>query len=77
MSEKSLGIVSDGQRRLRGAVEAEIRGRYAKQASEATTAEQKRQVSEEQIQREINEEMKRVSSPYSLWSKSGFCSSGR
>ncbi len=62
----STGIATGGERRLRKAVEARIRAKHQADLAACSTEAQNVAL-EEQIQREIKEELKRVASPYSLW----------
>ena len=71
MSKDSLRIAVGGERRLRKAVEAQIRQAHQNELSRASDGAQRASI-EEQIQREIQQEMKRVASPYSLWSSREF-----
>lgn len=67
MSSGWFSIASGGEWRLRQAIETKVRQAHAEALARATDAKQK-DVIEEQIRREIKEEMKQLSSPYSLWS---------
>lgn len=53
-------------RRLRQAVEEQVRAKHQIELASCANAAQKTAV-EEKIRKEIAEEMKRVASPYSLW----------
>ncbi len=66
MKRGSLPIVARGKKRLREAVEAQLRRTHHEELSKATNPLQKASV-ENTIQREIREEMKRVATPFSLW----------
>ena len=66
MKVTQLGIAVGGERRLRKAVEAQVRQRHQEELAAATDHWQKVAI-EEQIEREIEEEMQRVASPQSLW----------
>ena len=67
MKSSRTGIAIGGERRLRRAVEAQMRAKYQAELAACANEAQKSTV-EEKIQREIVEELKRVASPYSLWS---------
>ena len=67
MKEKLFGIATGGERRLRKAIEAQVRRGHQAELAAATNPSQKSAI-ERKIQQEIKEEMKRVASPYSLWS---------
>jgi len=62
-----LGIEIGGERRLWKAVDAQVRAKHQDELSVCTSESQKVAI-EEKIQMEIKDEMKRVASPYSLWS---------
>jgi hypothetical protein len=66
MKSDHLGIATGGMRRLRQAIEAQVRAKYQDELSKCTNEQQKVTI-REKIAREVKEEMKRVSSPYSLW----------
>jgi hypothetical protein len=67
MSEKLFRIAIGGEQRLREAVEAKIRQAHQDDFSRAADKPQRVAI-EEKIRQEIDKEMKRVSSPFSLWS---------
>ena len=67
MRSSRTEIAIGGERRLRKAVEAQVRAKHQAKLAACGDAAQKASV-EEKIQREIAEEFKRVASPYSLWS---------
>jgi hypothetical protein len=64
--EHSFRIAVGGEARLREALEAKIRARYQRDLSWPSNREQKAEI-EKKIQQELEQEMKRVASPYSLW----------
>jgi len=66
MRNSHLGIAVGAERRLRQAIEAQIRAKYHTELS-ACSSRRQRVTIEEKIQKEIQIEMKRVASPYSLW----------
>jgi hypothetical protein len=68
MKNKYLGIAEDGEERLREAIEAQLRQERKDELTVATEYWQKVAL-EVKIQREIKERVKRVASPYSLWSQ--------
>ena len=68
MRRNGCGIAIGGEQRLRVAIEAEVRKKYEEQLA-ATTDHWVKISIEEQIQKEVNERMKRVASPHSLWSR--------
>ena len=61
-----LGIVPEGEDRLREAVEAKIRAKYQSEVECATDPKKKAEI-KRKIKQEIEQEMRRTSSPYSLW----------
>jgi len=67
MKENPLGIAADGERKLRKAIEAEVRKKH-QQELEATNDHWRRAAIEDKIGQEIKERMKLVASPQSLWS---------
>ena len=67
MPESSPGIVADGERRLRKAIETQVRREHEQALSAAADDSQKAAI-EEKIKQAIKERMKRVASPHSLWS---------
>ena len=67
MKRNPVGITSGGELRLRVAIEAQVRREHRDELAAATDKSQKASI-EQKIQRKIKEEMKRVASPYSLWS---------
>ncbi len=67
----SLGIAEGAQDRLRRAIEAQVRQEHQEELS-ATNDLWKRASIEKKIKREIKERLKRVASPYSLWSSQRF-----
>ncbi len=67
MKNDPLRIAVGGERRLRKAIEAQVRAKYHNELS-ACTQDSERARIEEKIRQEIEQEMKRVASPYSLWS---------
>jgi hypothetical protein len=67
MKSSQIGIAMGGKRRLRQAVETHVRAKYEVELAACGNGAQ-RQAVVEKIQREIKEELKRVASPYSLWS---------
>ena len=69
MKKDSLRIATGGERRLRKAIEAEVRLKYEKELS-ATTEHWQKAATEEKVESEINERMKQVALPHSLWSSS-------
>jgi hypothetical protein len=66
LSEQS-GIADGGDLRLRTAIEEAVRKKYAAELSAAQQTGSEDDV-EKKIRQEIEEEIKKVSSPYSLWS---------
>jgi hypothetical protein len=66
MRSSRTGIAIGGERRLRKAVEAQVRAQHQAELAACGNSAQKATI-EEKIQREIAEELKRVASPYSLW----------
>lgn len=67
MKKHSLGFVSDGERPMRTAIEAQVRREHEDELSATADYWQKVAI-EEKMEREVKERMKRVASPYSLWS---------
>ncbi len=68
MSKKPcFGIAVGGEIRLRQSVEAQVRARFERELA-ACTGELQRAEVERKIRHEVRAEMKRVASPYSLWS---------
>jgi hypothetical protein len=67
MKQKTFGIAIFGESRLREAVEAKIRAEHQLELAGALDEAQRSEI-EDKIKRKIKEEMKRVASPYSLWS---------
>jgi hypothetical protein len=66
MNKFTFQIAAGGERRLRQAVEAQVRRAHQDELSRATDDSQ-RAVVEATILRKMRDEMRRVSSPYSLW----------
>lgn len=66
MKGPSLGIVADGESRLREAIEIQVRREYEERLSATDDYWQKVALKVE-IAREIARRMKQVASPYSLW----------
>jgi hypothetical protein len=66
MKKHSFRIAVGGEPRLREALKAKIRARYQRVLSSPSNREQKAET-EKKIQQELEEETKRVASPYSLW----------
>ena len=66
MNTDPSGIAAGGERRLRKAVEAQVRARHQADLAACTNGSRKAAI-EEKIEREIRDEMKRLASPYSLW----------
>ncbi|GEM_PF-5309285 len=62
-----LGIAMGGEHRLRRAIEARVRQKHQKELAACASSSEKAAL-REKIHREIEEEMKRVASPYSVWS---------
>ena len=62
MKTSLLGIASGGERRLRKAIELKVRQEHKQQLAAATDYWQKIEI-EEEIQRAIKEQLKRVASP--------------
>lgn len=62
-----VGIAMGGERRLRKAIEDEVRRKYQKElsAAEGYLAEAALEI---EIQKEIARRIRQASSPYSLWS---------
>ena len=67
MKRNPVGITSGGEQRLHEAIEAQVRREHQDELAAATDKSQKASI-EQKIQRKIKAEMKRVASPYSLWS---------
>ena len=67
MKRDSLGIAVGGERRLRKAIEAQVRREHEDELS-ATTEHWQKVAIEERIDREVQKRMKEVASRYSLWS---------
>ena len=67
MKNDRLGIAIGGEFRLRQAIEVQVRAKH-QDALSAFTSEWLKAAIEEEIQREIKEEMNRVASPHCLWS---------
>jgi hypothetical protein len=67
MRMNSLGIAAGGERRLREAIEAQVRREHEEELAAATGHWEKAAV-EAKIRREIKERLKRLASPHSLWS---------
>ena len=67
MSNVRTGIAVGGERRLRKAIEAQVRAKHQAELAACGDSAQKASV-EKKIRREIAEELKRVVSPFSLWS---------
>ena len=67
MKRNPVGITSNGELRLHEAIEAQVRREHRDELAAAADKSQKASI-EQKIQRKIKEEMKRVASPYSLWS---------
>lgn len=65
-----VGIAMGGEWRLRKAIESEVRREYEKELSAAAFSQ--RAAIEEKIQKEAEERLRRVASPYSLWSSLQF-----
>jgi len=65
------GIVADGARRLRKAIEAEVRREYAAELA-AAPGFWKETLINQKIRAEVNRRMKNVSSPQSLYFVSRF-----
>jgi hypothetical protein len=63
---RHFGISVGGEKRLRKAIEAELRHEYEKEL--AATDYGRRQAIEEKIKQEAEERLRRVASPFSLWS---------
>jgi hypothetical protein len=61
-----LGISAGGEKRLRVAMEEQVRREFQRELSEAADHWAKVAV-EEKIEMEVKERMKRVASPQSLW----------
>ena len=66
MKKHLFGIAVGGEQRLREATEARIQTKYQSELAAASGKQQKAAI-KEKIQQEIREEMKRISSPHSLW----------
>lgn len=66
MNRDPLGIAEGGEQRLREAVEAQVRRAHHDELTAAPDHFQRTAI-EEKIQQEIEEKMKRVVSPHSLW----------
>ncbi len=66
MKKDLFRIAEGGEERLREAIEAKIRAKYQALLSTAGDRRQRAEI-KEQIGREIEQEMKRIASPYSLW----------
>ncbi len=66
MRRPPFGIAVGGEQRLRKATEARIRAKYREELAAAKDRRQRSAV-EEMIQEEFRQEMKRVTSPHSLW----------
>jgi len=60
------GIVADGERRLRKAIEADVRREYAPELAN-TSGFWKRTLIDQKIRLEVNRRLKSVSSPGSLY----------
>src|SRR5205807_5101157 len=67
MKRNPVGITLGGEQRLHEAIEAQVRREHRDELAAATDKSQKAST-EQKIQRKIKAEMKRVASPYSLWS---------
>jgi hypothetical protein len=67
MTTALSGISVGSQRRLRNAIEPHVRAKYQEQLSRATSHLERIEI-EAKVQAEIKEELKRISSPYLLWS---------
>ena len=67
MRKNPLGIATGGERRLRTAIQAEVRQEYQEALSRATDYWQQVAI-EAEIRKEVKKRMKRAASPYSLWS---------
>ena len=66
MKKDQMGIAVGGERRLRKAIEAQVRREHEAELSTAADHWQKVAI-EEKIEREIKKRMKQVASPHSLW----------
>ena len=66
MKKDQMGIATGGERRLRKAVEVEVRREYEAEFSAASEHWQKVAI-EEKIEREIKGRIKKLASPQSLW----------
>ena len=67
MKNDRLGIAVGGKHRLQQAIEVHVRAKHQHELSVCTNESQKTAI-EVKIQAEIKDELKRVASPYSLWS---------
>ncbi len=63
----SFGIVDDGEQRLRNAVIGQVRREFEADLTAAADDPSQKPAVEQKIQQKIEDEMKRVASPYSLW----------
>jgi hypothetical protein len=68
-----LGIVSDGRQRLRKAIEAQVRHDYQQELSSASNYWQRAEI-EKKVGKEVENRLRRVGSPFSLWTSQGFYS---
>ena len=66
MKKDRMGIAAGGERRLRKAIEAQVRREHEAELSTAAGHWQKVAI-EEKIQREVSKRMKQLASPHSLW----------
>jgi hypothetical protein len=64
---KNTGISIGGEGRLRKAIEAEVQREYAQELSSAKSFSQ-RQAVKEKFRNEAKERMRRLASPYALYS---------
>ncbi len=69
MKTHALGIAEGGGERLRKAIELRVRKRHERELA-ATKDHWRRIGLEVRIRKEVKDEMRRVASPYSLWSSS-------
>jgi hypothetical protein len=64
--EHSLRIAEGGEDRLREAIKAKLRAKYLGELPAASDRKERAEI-KRTIQQELEQEMKRVASPYSLW----------
>ena len=66
MKRDLFRIAEGGEERLREAIAAKIRAKYEALLSTAGDRRQRAEI-KQQIKREMEQAMKRIASPYSLW----------